>query len=95
MHRYLFLFALIGLLTACKTGVATPDVGEFASPEAVALSLSTVDSEESLPLFEYDRAAPLGIQEDRRWRDGNATGHAAEIRSHAQGYPVQSPSFST
>jgi dienelactone hydrolase len=41
--------------------------------EEVALSLAAVDPEESLHLFDYDRQAPLGIQEEARWREGSAT----------------------
>jgi cephalosporin-C deacetylase-like acetyl esterase len=44
-----------------------------ASPEAVALSLATVNPEEHLNLFEYDRTAPMDIQEQRRWQEDDAT----------------------
>lgn len=67
------LIVLIYLLSGCKAGVEAPAVEEIASPEAVALSLSTVDPEESLHLFEYDRQAPLDIQETRRWHEEGAT----------------------
>jgi dienelactone hydrolase len=50
-----------------------PEAVGLASPEAVALSLSTVDAEDSLALFEYDPTAPLDIQEDRRWQEDGAT----------------------
>jgi dienelactone hydrolase len=67
------LIVLIFMLSGCKPGVEAPAVEEIASPEAVALSLSTVDPEESLHLFEYDRQAPLDIRETRRWHEGGAT----------------------
>jgi dienelactone hydrolase len=53
--------------------VEAPEAVGVASPEAVAQSLSTVNPEENLHLFEYDRTAPLDIQEDRRWHEDTAT----------------------
>ena len=64
---------LVGILSACSSQVQAPDAVGPASPDAVALSLSTVDPEESLALFEYDRNAPLDIQEERRWEEDGAT----------------------
>jgi dienelactone hydrolase len=63
---------LAGALCACSPQVQGPDAVGPASPEAVALSLSTVDPEEILALFEYDRDAPLDIQEERRWQEAGA-----------------------
>jgi dienelactone hydrolase len=75
MNRVYFMLCLIPvcLLTGCKPDVGAPPAAEAASPEAVAVSLSTVNPEDSLHLFEYDRQAPLDIQETRRWQEGNAT----------------------
>ena len=64
---------LAGILSACSPQVQAPDAIGPASPDAVALSLSTVDPEESLALFEYDQAAPLDIREERRWEEDGAT----------------------
>jgi dienelactone hydrolase len=71
--RYLFLLILSCLLPGCGTDTKAPEATGIASPEAVALSLSTVDPEHSLQLFSYDPTAPLDIQEDRRWHEGDAT----------------------
>jgi len=68
---YLLIFLIF--LTSCTAGVEGPEATGFASPEAVELSLSTVDSNESLYLFEYDQTAPLDIQEDRRWNEDDST----------------------
>ena len=75
MNRIYFLLCLIPvcLLTSCDPGVSAPPAAVAASSDAVARSLSTVDPEDSLHLFEYDRQAPLDIQETRRWQEGNAT----------------------
>ena len=75
MTRYslLYLVAVLCLLAGCKPAVAAPEALGAASPEAVALSLSTVNPEESLHLFDYDRQAPLDIQETRRWHEDGAT----------------------
>lgn len=67
------VFILAVSLSACSPEVQAPEAVGTAAPEAVALSLSTVDPEESLALFEYDRAAPLDIQEQRRWQEDGAT----------------------
>jgi dienelactone hydrolase len=71
MKRRWWMWGLIltGALSACGPKVQAPDAVGPASPDAVALSLSTVDPEESLALFEYDRTAPLDIQEERRWQE--------------------------
>jgi dienelactone hydrolase len=69
---WLWVLILAGVLSACSPDVQAPEAVGPASPEAVALSLSTVDPEESLALFEYDRAAPLDIQEGRRWQEDGA-----------------------
>ena len=63
---------LLFSLNGCKNEVLPPEATGVASPEAVALSLSTVISEESLHLFEYDKDAPLDIQEEKRWHEYNA-----------------------
>ncbi|MFN2273586.1 MAG: alpha/beta hydrolase family protein [Anaerolineales bacterium] len=39
----------------------------------MAISLSTIDPEAGLALFAYDHAAPLDIQEERRWKEGGTT----------------------
>ena len=64
---------LIFLITGSKANVPIPEAKVVASPVAVRLSLSTVNPEESLHLFEYDLQAPLDIKETRRWHEGNAT----------------------
>jgi dienelactone hydrolase len=66
---WLWVLALGGVLSACSPKVQAPDAVGPASPESVALSLSTVNPEDSLALFEYDRTAPLDIQEERRWQE--------------------------
>jgi dienelactone hydrolase len=66
---WLWGFILAGALSACSPEVRAPDAVGPASPEAVALSLSTVDAEDNLALFEYDRSIPLDIQEERRWQE--------------------------
>lgn len=63
---------LLLFLSSCKAEVLPPKAEGVASPEAVALSLATVDPKKSLHLFEYDRAAPLNIQEEARWYEDNA-----------------------
>jgi hypothetical protein len=63
---------LLLFLGGCKTELPPPEATDMASPEAVALSLSTVDPEESLHLFEYDQETPLDIQEEARWQEYNA-----------------------
>jgi dienelactone hydrolase len=63
---------LAAALNACSPKVQALDAVGSASPDAVALSLSTVDPEESLALFEYDRYAPMDIQEERRWQEDGA-----------------------
>jgi dienelactone hydrolase len=75
IRRISFLSWLIPLLflASCKPAAQALEATGIASPEAVALSLSTVDPEDSLHLFDYDRDAPLDIQEDNRWHEGNAT----------------------
>lgn len=69
----LFFYFLLGTITACKTGVAAPEATGIASPDAVTLSLATVNPEEYLHLFDYDRDIPFDIQEENRWHEGNAT----------------------
>jgi len=69
----LSLFILFILLSSCKPGIETPEAIGSASPEAVAKSLSTIDPEDSIHLFAYDQDAPLDIQEEKRWHEGNAT----------------------
>jgi dienelactone hydrolase len=70
---WIWFIILAGVLSACSPQVEGPEVVGPASPEAIALSLSTVDPEESLYLFEYDSTAPLDIQEERRWEEDGAT----------------------
>jgi len=72
-NRILISFFLLLLLSGCDEEITDPQPVGIASHESVALSLSTVDPEESLHLFEYDRTAPLDIQEEKRWREDNAT----------------------
>ena len=71
--QFLYLLVIFCLLISCDTGERAPEATGIASPEAVARSLSTVDPEQSLHLFKYDRQAPLDIQEDRRWHEGKTT----------------------
>ena len=66
---FFYWIAVLSLLAGCKPTAAAPETQGAASPEAVALSLSTVDPEESLHLFDFDRQAPLDIQETRRWHE--------------------------
>ena len=66
-------FLILGFLSACKSEVIPPEVTELSSPEAVALSLSTVNPDEQIYLFDYDPDAPLDIQEERRWHESRAT----------------------
>ncbi|MGD8634342.1 MAG: hypothetical protein PVF85_12270 [Anaerolineales bacterium] len=58
------MFVLAGVLSACSP--------EVQAPEAVALSLSAVDPQDQLAFFDYDHAAPLDIQEQRRWQEDGA-----------------------
>jgi dienelactone hydrolase len=62
-----------------------------ASPEAIALSLSTVNPEESRDLFEYDPTAPLDIQEERRWVEDGATWIDFTYASPVEGPGVRVP----
>jgi dienelactone hydrolase len=71
--RFLFLLSFACVLGSCTAKVTTPIAEGPAAPEAIALSLSTVDPEESLSLFEYDREMPLDIREENRWHENNAT----------------------
>jgi dienelactone hydrolase len=75
MKRTIWLWGLVmaGALSACGSAVQAPDAVGPGSPEAIALSLSTADPEDSLDLFEYDRSAPLDIREERRWQEDRAT----------------------
>ncbi len=68
-----WLLGWAALLSACNPAVESPAAEGVASPQAVALSLSTVDPQESLALFEYNRQAPLELQEERRWRQDQST----------------------
>jgi predicted esterase len=63
-----FLILLPCLVTACAQDVVVPESTYQSASDLLSRSLSTVDPEESLPLFEYDWDAPLGIQEVKRWR---------------------------
>ena len=70
--RYLLIgFILIVSLTACSQRAITssPDV-EY---QDVSLSLDTVDPQEHLHHFAYDRSQPLDIQVVKRWRRFNVT----------------------
>ena len=64
-------FILIVTLSACSQRAITssPDV-EF---QDVSLSLDTVDPQEHLHHFAYDRSKPLDIQVVKRWRRFNVT----------------------
>jgi dienelactone hydrolase len=64
-------FILLVSLTACSQRAITssPDI-EY---QDVSLSLDTVNPEEHLHLFEYDRSQPLDIQVVRSWRRFNVT----------------------
>ena len=72
-RRWIWSLLLAGALSACSPQVQEPDAVGLASPEAIVLSISTVDPEESLALYEYDPSAPPDIQEDRRWEEDGAT----------------------
>ena len=68
-----YWITVLSLLAGCKPAVAAPETQGASSPEAVALSLSMVDPEESLHLFDYERQAPPDIQETCHWHEGGAT----------------------
>lgn len=70
--KFISLLLLIAPLVACGQSVPTPDADDYASEEAVELSLSTVDPTASLHLFEYDSNAPLDIVETARWEQDDA-----------------------
>ena len=64
---------IIALLTGCVVQTKQPEAIAVASPESVALSLSTVDPEDSIHLFDYDANAPLDIREEQRWWEDDST----------------------
>jgi dienelactone hydrolase len=69
------LFILLILLAACQ-GSSTlegPEPGSSSTLEAVQRSLSTVDPDEHLHLFEYDRTAPLDVTYQAQWEEGRST----------------------
>jgi dienelactone hydrolase len=68
-----FYGSLILILVGCNGGVATPEAIGIASPQAVELSLSTVDPEQNIHLFDYDKNESVDIQEQNRWHEDNAT----------------------
>jgi predicted esterase len=69
MPKWLWLLVVLPwLVTACAQDVAVPENTYQSASDLLSRSLSTVDPEESLPLFEYDRDAPLDIQEVKQWR---------------------------
>ncbi len=76
MRKSRSVFLLIGVplllsLSACsQLAIATPPDVEF---QDVSRSLSTVNPDEHLHLFEYDRSLPLDIQEIQSWRRNNVT----------------------
>jgi dienelactone hydrolase len=63
------------LLSACQVQLkpirSTPD--DSSTTEAVQRSLSTVDAEEHLYLFEYDRNAPLEVVYQTQWEERGET----------------------
>jgi dienelactone hydrolase len=61
------------LLIACQTSITSPQPVGYASPDALAKSLATVDPSDHLHLFEYDTQQPLDIQEERRWQENGVT----------------------
>jgi dienelactone hydrolase len=73
-NRPIFLLISVPLLlslSACsQLAIATPPDVEF---QDVSRSLSTVNPDDHLHLFEYDRSLPLDIQEVRSWRRNNVT----------------------
>jgi dienelactone hydrolase len=74
MKRLTFCVCGVLLMMAgCKTGAPAPEATGIASSQAVALSLATVDPEDSLHLFDYDQDESADIQELKRWHEGGAT----------------------
>jgi hypothetical protein len=69
----ILILSLMILLFGCARETEKPVGSGISAPEAVALSLSTVNPEDSLYLFDYDRDAPIDIQEEETWREGKAT----------------------
>ena len=72
-HKVIFFILIIGVVSGCSSTSKDPEAFGFSSPEAVALSLSTVAPEDSLHLFDYDRSAPLDILEEQRWKEDDST----------------------
>jgi dienelactone hydrolase len=63
------------LMTACQSSstLQGPEPGGSSTPEAVQRSLSTVDPEEHLHLFDYDRIAPFDVVYQAQWKEGRST----------------------
>jgi len=61
------------LLVGCGARTAAPEPANPWPEEPLALSLPPVDPQEYLYLFDYDRAAPLDVQEVERWHESQAT----------------------
>ncbi|MGD8822929.1 MAG: prolyl oligopeptidase family serine peptidase [Anaerolineales bacterium] len=72
--RWIFAIILVSLaMNACQAGVVPPEQVGIAAPELIQASLASVDAQDSLPLFEYDRSFPLDIIEDERWQQDGQT----------------------
>jgi dienelactone hydrolase len=73
--QVILLLFFMFLLVACAGAeeVPLPEATGNSSPEAVAASLATVKAEDQLHLFEYDREAPLDIQEEGWTQENGVT----------------------
>jgi poly(3-hydroxybutyrate) depolymerase len=60
----LSLLLMLMACSACVQGLPAPERSADSSVKAVQRSLDTVDPEAGLPLFAYDRQAPLDIQDE-------------------------------
>ena len=66
-----FIFVLLLACVGCTAGVPGPEPTRNSSPEAVRLSLETIEPEQSLAFFSYDEQAPFDLQDEfRRELDG-------------------------
>jgi len=57
---------IIILAPACSSGFQAPSAVDRATPGALAKSLASVNTQESLHLFDYDVSQPIDIQDERK-----------------------------
>ncbi len=57
---------IIMLAPACSSGVQAPSAINQATPRAIAKSLASVNTQESLHLFDYDVSQPIDIQNEQK-----------------------------